>query len=152
MRYLLILLVAVAGMALWAGCKSPKYTLDKYEGPKLVFGSGGGFTGMVKEFMLLPNGQVFMKFNHGEPVEQLKMKKKQAKKLFKMAEELKLLEESYNKPGNKYYFIGFHKDGKESKSVWGKEKQFMNPKLHTFYKELMNQLPKKKTGDSSTSK
>ncbi len=151
MRYLLILLIAVAGMAVWQGCKTHKYTLDKYEGPRLTFGTGGGFTGMVKEFSLLSNGQIFMKYNNGDPVEQPKIKKKQAKKLFKMAEELQLLEKTYNHPGNKYYFIEFHKDGKEAKSVWGNGKQFMNPKLHAFYKEFMNQLLTKKAENTDAS-
>jgi len=69
-----------------------------------------------------------------------------------MADELKLLDLTYDKPGNKYYFIGFQKDTKESKLVWGREKQYINPTLDSFYKEFMKFLPTKKNTGTSSSK
>ena len=116
-----------------------------------MFGKGGGFAGTVNEYVVFPNGQIFLKRNDGAAVAFAKIKKRKAKKLFKKANEMDLIKMSYKKPGNMYYYIGYKKDKEFSKSTWGREEHLINEPLDSFLKEFFELLPKStSTGTSST--
>lgn len=150
MRFILLILFLLGGVTLWQSCKTTKYQLNDYDGPKLVFGNGGGFTGAFQEYWVLPNGQLFLSKNGGDVVELPKIKKREAKNLFKSAEKLDLLNLSYDKPGNMYFSVQYLKDGKHSKAVWGKEEHLKNPILDELYSEFIVLVPKPKPKKASS--
>ncbi len=141
MRY--FLLVLPAAIALWAlqSCKTQRLTLKDYNGPKLFFGSGGGFAGTFKEYILLPNGQVFFSENGGSVRELKAVKKRQAKPFFKSADRLNLLNIVYNKPGNMYYYIRYRTKDGDNKLSWGREKTLIHPELDSLFRSFMDIAP-----------
>ncbi|HHB77833.1 MAG TPA: hypothetical protein ENK85_01215 [Saprospiraceae bacterium] len=152
MRFLLFFLLFLGGVLLWQGCKSQKIAFDDYKGPKLIFGEGGGFAGTVNEYIVLPNGQVFVRKNNGAAIVYPKIKKRVAKKLFKKADKMDLIHTTYQKPGNMYYYIGYQKDDLYSKSVWGREDHLINTALDSFFVDFFKLLPKEKVAGASSSK
>lgn len=151
MRFLLFFFI-LGSILVWQGCKTQKVSFNDFEGPRLTFGQGGGFTGAVTEYTIFPNGQIFIKKNTGSVKVFAKIKKRTAKKLFKKADELDLLNKKYKKPGNMYYYIGYKKDKQYAKSVWGREKHLINPALDSFLKEFYLLIPDKKSTGSSSAK
>jgi len=151
MRFLLLFLLLIGSLVIWQGCKTQEVSFKDYKGPKLMFGEGGGFAGSVNEYIVFPNGQIFLKKNDGAAVAFAKIKKRKAKKLFKKADEMDLIKMSYKKPGNMYYYIGYKKDKEFSKSTWGREEHLINEPLDSFFREFFELLPKStSTGTSST--
>ncbi len=151
MRLLFVFLLAVGSLLLWQSCRTTKYNIEEYKGDRLVFGSGGGFTGMVKEYSVLPNGQLFKEYG-GSLIEEEKLKRRKIKKLFKKAEKMGLLEMKYNKPGNMYYFIKYKKGEDMVELVWGREQQLLNPSLDSLFSEFMQLLPKPDVKTSTTNR
>ncbi len=152
MRLISFSLLLVSSLFFWQGCKTTKHTIEEYKGNYLVFGSGGGFTGMVKEYWVLPNGQLFKGNGGAHPMEEKKLKRRKIKKLFKKAEKMGLLQTEYNKPGNMYYFIKYKKGEEAVELVWGREQQLLNSSLDSLYNEFMQLLPKPKTTTSTTNR
>ncbi len=152
MRFLLLILLFTVGLLGWQGCKTQEVSFNDYQGPKLMFGEGGGFAGTVKEYIVFPNGQVFLKENEGSAVAYAKIKKRKAKKLFKKAIEMDLMHTSYKKPGNMYYYIGYKKDKEFSKSTWGREEHLINEPLDSFFKTFFELLPKANSTGASSAK
>jgi len=151
MRFLLLILLFIGGILVWQGCKSQEVSFKDYKGPKLMFGEGGGFAGTVNEYVILPNGQVFLKKNDGAAIAFAKIKKRKAKKLFKKAIEMDLMKMSHKKPGNMYYYIGYKKDKEFAKSTWGREENLINKPLDSFFKEFFELLPKNNAAGASSS-
>ena len=116
------------------GCKT--HQPDNLPPTQLRFGSGGGFTGALTEYVLLENGQVFvsksLEANH-----QLlgKVKKAKAKALFKSWESQPFAKEEFQHPGNMYYFVSMAKDGEDHRLSWGSNDHPAGDELKTFYKE-----------------
>ncbi|MEM1120712.1 MAG: hypothetical protein AAGJ18_09705, partial [Bacteroidota bacterium] len=74
---LLLLLVTL-------GCK--KYSADNLPREQIHFGEGGGITGAITEYCLLPNGQLLYKKHFTDALVTFKkVPKKSAKQLFKRA-------------------------------------------------------------------
>ena len=149
MRLLFIVLAIIGSLVLWQGCKTTKHNLSDYEGDQLVFGSGGGFTGMVKELTVLPNGQLFKGFGP-QPDEQEKIKRRKAKKLFKKAAKLDLINTKFNKPGNMYYFIRYKQGDQVNEITWGREKDKMNDAMDSLFQEFLELIPKSPTKENTT--
>jgi len=152
MRFLLLFLLFIGVLFVSQGCKTQEVSFKDYKGPKLMFGEGGGFAGTVNEYVVFPNGQVFLKKNEGAAVVYGKIKKRKAKQLFKKAIEMDLIKKSYKKPGNMYYYIGYKKDKEFSKSVWGREQHLINEPLDSFFKDFFKILPKSNSAGTSSSK
>ncbi len=126
-------------------CKSnEKIVLETYQGPKLVFGSGGGFAGTSSERILLPNGQVFLKANRNkqfsvcEPID-----KNQARQMFNNFESLGLDKIKLDDPGNMTYFIAMENKGKVHRITWGGGNSPLDPNLKKYFNTL-GQLTHKK--------
>ncbi len=102
---------------LFSGCKT--YKPDSLPSKQLVFGSGGGMTGAVKEYILLENGQLFTRNSLTDKTEELsKVSKKEAKALYKEYE-ASIKELAHDEPGNLYYFLNMKSDStKEHKLIW----------------------------------
>ncbi len=129
--------------ALLSACHPKHYTPGEFPGEQLRFGSGGGFTGAVTEYILLENGQLFrMDSRRKDTTEIAKLTKKEAKHLLEEAEELHLEKTTIEEPGNIYYFIGMKKKEEMHKVTWGKPDYTIDAKIEAFYKKLIETTKK----------
>ena len=137
--------VALLCAALLAGqCKHPKYTAQTLPEDRLLFGQGGGFTGIETTYILLENGQLFKFTSKGQEPEELPAApRKQGKRLFEAAEKLGLLETDFSYPGNMYSFIEYQDDGQKRRIAWGDLEHPVEQKIKDFYDQL-NQLVNQK--------
>ena len=86
-----LILTVLFFLPLLFSCKQAQFTPKNYKGYQLVAGTSGGVTGMMKEYVLLGNGQLFLsKGLKGEWKEVRKLKKSKTKDIFNKAEELGL--------------------------------------------------------------
>lgn len=109
----LLLIIAVS-------CQSQRFTPETFSGKQLSFGNGGGFSGQVKEYTLLENGQLFSANSLTNETKELKkIDKKQTKALFAKMEALHPASINFKHPGNRYYFLKL-KEGKAVHEItWG---------------------------------
>jgi hypothetical protein len=106
-------LLPVLLLVFFFSCKGQTYTLDSLPSKRIEFGNEGGFTGAKTTYILLENGQVFSKTALVQ-TELEKVKKKEAKKVFKEMENLVQTKFECNETSNLTNFLVFY-DGKESK-------------------------------------
>ncbi len=124
----------VAGIAI-VSCKSQKevqtqkevqkFMPDEFMQKQIVFGNGGGFTGLETTFVLQQNGQLF-KLNMDSTYTELGMlSAEETQKYFDKLEECKVKEVDFNNPGNMYFFLE-EKEGTDThRLVWGDERMGM---------------------------
>lgn len=134
MKNRLLYCLPVLFFFLWS-CKS--YKPENWPEKRLLFGSGGGFTGAVTEFVLLENGQLFTRVGVETPYKELKkIGRSTTKNLFSKASQLKELDAGVNQPGNIYYFISDFQPGKERRIAWGAPDAPVSETVKELYKEL----------------
>ena len=106
------LVIITLSLLVLAGCKILAY--KKYaEALSVSFGSGGGFTGAVDEFILYGNGTLKSIKPFSKDTLLLKtLAKKDIKKIFKTLESKSLNKIKLDAPGNMTNFITFSKAGK----------------------------------------
>ncbi len=132
-------------------CKTQKkiYTPDTFEREIISFGSGGGFTGEVKSFSILRNGQMFK--NSSSPTssetggEMMSLEDKVVDQLFLNFVNLKLAETQLDDPGNMYKWINYKENGNVHSIKWGGKNEEVPKKLKDFYK-ILSQLANKNKG------
>jgi hypothetical protein len=86
---------------------------EKFE--KIIFGSGGGFTGIVNSYSLNSKGSLISESNQ-EIIKTINSKK--LKELNKKIEHSNVSNLAFNKPGNFYYFIEVQEKGKANRVTW----------------------------------
>lgn len=128
---------------LFFNCNTVKYTVKNLPSKQLIFGEGGGFSGAVKEFILLENGQVFSRANLSDINEELKcIGSSKAKKIFKKLDDLNFTKTDFIYPGNLYHFIQLQTDSVTNhRVVWGDAKNQVPEPIKALYEEL-KKLPK----------
>jgi len=129
-------------------CSTPSYTTPS-ESPDaiLCFGQGGGYSGMVTEYALLSNGQLFKKADRKSDYEILKrVDKDLAKQAFSNYQHLGLGDLKHNNPGNLYYYIRYEGKDQGNEIVWG-GKEEIKEEVKIFYK-ILNRLVKDKKKES----
>lgn len=132
------------------GCKT--YEVNELPDKQLIWGSGGGFTGAVNQYILLENGQLF--FNDGlknTKHEMTKQQKQVAKTLFSKCVDLDVEGMEMNEPGNLYYFICSKSDEKENTITWGAMDYKLDSTIQNFYQELQNLANDSKMIEDKTS-
>lgn len=140
-KFLLSILVSIAS---FLGCKTTNYNLDNLPEDRIIFGSSGGFAGSVTEFMLLDNGQLFVKKNHAPTyTELISVPKRLAKKAFKMSKALKLEEIKSGEPGNMNNFIGIKGKDVDHQISWSAGQEFVRKDLQEIF-NLLTKLTKDK--------
>ena len=114
------LFITLATLFICSSCNTTKYTPSDYPDAQLVFGNGGGFTGLYTEYILFENGQLFTKKSNEENFSALpRAKANTVDQIFKNYSVLGLGEYSFSIPGNVTYYIEF-KDSKGSHRItWG---------------------------------
>ena len=142
MNHHLIPLFSFMGIiALFFSCRSGKETPDSYARRQLIFGTGGGFTGQVEQYILLENGHLFSQNILTREFTGLgKISKKTCKKFFKEADTLGIASTSFTNPGNKYYFLEMKDSSHQNRITWGDQNTPIDPSFSKLYQHLMNTM------------
>ena len=134
-KFLSILLLLTLCIIL--ACSTPKLSPIDYKGNQIHFGQGGGFTGNVNYYVILDDGRLFQKQLKDTSFSHLATWKRNfTHQLFTDYDQLELDTLAYSEPGNLYYFVEMHNEGKIHRSVWGKPGFNPSQKLVDFYNIL----------------
>ena len=129
-----------------------KIATDKLPTTQILFGTGGGFTGEVREYALLEDGRILkMKKDAAEQEVVKKISKEKATSYYATLDSMPSKTWLYNVPGNIYHRITVKKDGKkDSRIVWDGGKGDANAPAYIvqFYRNLRAELPSKKRHDN----
>lgn len=128
----------LALIALLGACKGTQYTPANLPERQLSFGNGGGFAAAYHEYLLLENGQLFVKKGiTGEHIALPAVKKRLAKAWYKEASVLFSDSIAFNYPGNIYYFVQWKNADYENRITWGDPVHPDVEKMKALYDELM---------------
>jgi len=135
------------GLLLFAACVQPKFTLDELPDDQLRFGSGGGFAGAYKEFLLLDNGQVFL-FEFGpakkDTFELQSLSRRETKAIFKQLDTLRLQKYDFDFPGNMSYYVRVSDELTEHSVQWGDPEWTVRPDIAQFHTDLKSLMDNRK--------
>lgn len=136
MKYGLLLLLALSTV-FWFSCKSTQksYTLEDYEGRRILFGNRGGFAGGEMKYIIFENGQVYKSKRRTEIVQIDRLDEKTVKQLFENIDNLNLREEKIMDRGNLTAFIHLREEDGATKWEWG-ENGKPSQQLKIYYKTL----------------
>ncbi len=102
-----------------SSCQTKKYLPSEFSKKQILFGNGGGFTGMETTFILQENGQLF-KANLDETYDELQvLDKETCKYFFDKLNDCNMGELEFNQPGNLYYFLEEKGKKVNKRLVWG---------------------------------
>lgn len=137
-------------------CKSTHQTPYDFNGSKLIFGNGGGFSGKVTEYTLLSNGEFYKGLNKEGVVYSLdKLQKKRIDQIFTNYDVLKFNELDINRPGNMYNFIVMNKGNTSHRIQWANYDEEIPENLRIYFKNLMTmakELNKKESKSNQPTK
>ena len=121
MQRILILSVLLITFTVCGFCQN--IHKDSIQGDFIEFGSGGGFTGESKNYILTRSGDLYFIKNILADANTLvhlkKIKSCTAKKIFSYAEKKKVTALTYNEPGNLFHYITLSIHNKKNRIVWG---------------------------------
>ena len=111
---------------------------------QIIFGSGGGFTGIVKEYCLLQDGRIVEKSKDGSVYNIItSIDRDIAKQAFSNCQFLGLNNLKFDDPGNIYQFLTIHTDSQtENRIVWGNINNQPPSEVTNLHKMLMSFIPK----------
>jgi hypothetical protein len=119
-------------------CKPTQFTPKNHKGDQLLVGSSGGVTGMLKEFVLLDNGQLFVSNGlKGEWKEVRKLKKSKTKEIFEKATALGLGTLKFKHPGNMTYYLLLKQPPRSNEIKWGESGVEPPDGISAFYEYLI---------------
>jgi len=146
MKYFLIFLFS---SLLLTNCKTQKpLDVNEYDGPKLIFGTFGGFAGSSNEHTLLPDGQLLNQSTKARDRRPNgKIDKKVATQMIKNFKTLGFNTLELHDPGNLTYFIEFSENGEKHKLSWGRGAQKVPAELKTYYQTLYGLVKSLKAPD-----
>jgi hypothetical protein len=124
-----------------------KLLMEKIHEPHIAFGSGGGFTNIVKQYRLLEDGRIVEEKKMQDSIQYTvvaEIGKRKAKDCFTAIQKLNLDSLKFSEPGNLYYFITVNaKDSlTPNRIVWGSKDKPVAPAVQDFYKTLLQFLIK----------
>lgn len=100
-------------------CFLTRYTPDKLPLKRLEFGQGGGVSGAVKEYTVLPNGQVFVHNSLDNYYLELeRIKPRTFKRAWHTLDSLRVLKYDFYFPGNVYAFLRLSDEEVEHEITW----------------------------------
>lgn len=100
-------------------CGTTKKNPMIYEGEHIIFGNGGGFSGIENSLLINDDGKVFeLKDRRTNYTFIKKLSSDDVDQLFQAVNTLGLMEVDKNTPGNTYKFIEIKTDNSENRLVW----------------------------------
>lgn len=139
-NYFVFLIFSLSLLMMSCKTKDIAFNPDTYDDAVISFGSGGGFTGMVKTFYLTKNGNLYTAVNNQYELIG-KVDKKVNNQIFTNYNALGLDKLSMDTPGNKYYFINFKSKDTSNVIQWGKN-PLEDKNLSIFYNILLDLVKK----------
>ncbi len=138
-QFLLLVLIPLLSY-----CSSPKYaTPSESPDAQIVFGSGGGYAGLVTEYTLLENGQLFKKTSVDETYGEFsKVDKQTVKQIFNNYAFLTIDKFKHNDPGNLYHFIEYKNQEGNHRITWSDNTPELENNLKVFFGNLKSLVKK----------
>ncbi len=123
-------------ITLFVSCSSSGKVTKDPSGQKLIFGNGGGFTGIYTTYELCEDGSLFSL--HPDQTKQLvkKLRKKQTREIFEKAGKIKLTQPAFDHPGNMTWFIKYQAVGTVTEYKWGDSNTVVPNEIKDFYNQL----------------
>jgi hypothetical protein len=119
-------------------CRSTHYTPKNYKDVQLIAGNSGGVSGMIREYCLLENGQLFQtKGITGEWKELPRLKKSLTRDIFNKVTELGLETTKFSHPGNMTYYLTLKQPSRSNTIKWGESGSPPPEGIKAFYDYLM---------------
>ena len=130
------ILLSLFIIALFASCSpSAKVTTDP-DSRRLVFGHGGGFTGIYSTYEIEEDGNVFAILPDSTLQSVKKLRKKKVRELFTQADKLKISQTGFNHPGNMTWFVKYQADGIITEYKWGDSNASVPVEIQDLYNQL----------------
>jgi hypothetical protein len=123
-------------ITLFTSCSSSGKVTNEPVGQRLIFGNGGGFTGIYITYELCEDGSLFA-INPGETKHLVKkLRKKQTREIFDKAGRIKKSQPTFDHPGNMTWFIKYQAGGTVAEYKWGDSNAFVPSEIKEFYNQL----------------
>ena len=125
--------------ALFVSCSSSGKVTKAPDCDRLVFGNGGGFTGMYTSYLLYEDRHVFSLMPDSTLLPLKRLKKKQTRDIFDQANKIKIAQPAFNHPGNMTSFISYQADGIVTEYKWGDPEVSVPNEIKILY-SLLNTI------------
>jgi hypothetical protein len=117
---------------------------DSIQGDYIEFGSGGGFSGASKNYVLTRSGDIYFIKNILADANTLvhlkKAKSCYTKKIFSYVKKKKITELTYNEPGNVFHYMTLSINNNKNRLVWGSSSTTPPENIITLSTKLHNLL------------
>lgn len=134
-----LLAILLAWVAFLSQQCTTSYTPERLPARYLRFGVGGGFSGEVTTWTLLPNGQLFKSVGlDGPMVEWTGHARREGRKAFREVEALRLADRPpFSHPGNRYSFVEWIEGERRQRITWGSREHAVNSAVEALHGRLM---------------
>ena len=129
-----ILFFLLATTLLGACSSSGKSTADSEK--RLIFGSGGGFTGQYIMHQLNSDGRVFIVLADSSKQQLKKLRKKQTREIFAQADKIHNTQPAFSQPYNMTWFIIYYSGNDVTEYKWGDPDMPVAAGIKDFYTQL----------------
>jgi len=135
-----VLLFLLCVFAFW-NCNRSTHTYDQLPPEFVRFGTGGGFSGEVRTYTLLENGQFFLERSlQRDTAEELPpLKRKRAIQLFEAAGKAACTD--VLRPANRYAFLYRFSPSDTCRWMWPADQQAPDPAVEAAYRQLREAVP-----------
>jgi len=123
-------------LMLFASCSSSGKVTNEKDAKRLIFGSGGGFTGIYTTYELNEDGSVFTVLPDSTLKPLKKIRKKLTHEIFEQAGKIKVAQPAFNHSGNMTWFIKYQADGAVIEYKWGDATVSVPNEIKDFYNQL----------------
>lgn len=118
-------------------CNHKAFDLSAYQKQYLVFGQGGGITGLRIEYTLLENGNIYQRDSRTDSLTFIKDAGNAfTTQAFQNFTALGLDTLKCYEPGDLYYFVERHQSGNAHRIVWGRPGFTQDPMIITYFNNL----------------
>jgi hypothetical protein len=134
MKYLLLLLLFTL---VAVSCRSQKIDPDQYDKPIIFFGSGGGFTGLSKQYCLTTDGDLYAKTSINADWRRIqKGKAEDAQPYFTNIDSLNIQNIEIDSPGNHYRYVEYATTELKHRVTWGRNPDEIPEDMKLLYRSL----------------
>jgi hypothetical protein len=131
------ILLFICTTALFASCSSSGKVSGDSSQPRLVFGNGGGFTGVYTSYQLDDDGRVYSMLPDSSLQKINRIGKKLTRTIFTQADNLKIALPAFNHPGNITWFLKYKTDDKYLEYKWGDSNTPVPAEIKSLYDQLI---------------
>lgn len=132
--------LALMAISLLFSCKASKALPHEYSKEQILFGDGGGFSGLLNTYVLLQDARLFQQVSDSTFQSMGKIDRSICKQIFQQTDNLRLDTLDFDFPGNLYYFYGTRKETEESQIVWGGAQANPPKEIVDLRAQLMEQV------------